>query len=166
MKASDVMTRRVVSVRADASIMEAGRLMLENKISGLPVVDGDGRLVGIVTERDFLRHAEFGTESERPRWFEALISPARSVTDNAYPLDRRVEEVMTQDVVTVLEDMPIEEVARLIRRDIKRVPVIRGNQLVGVISRVDLVRTLTMAARKRSEAADETLGGSSANDGT
>jgi CBS domain-containing protein len=69
MKASDIMTRRVVTVRADASILEAGRLMLESKISGLPVVDGGGRLVGIVTERDFLRRAEMAAEPKRPRWF-------------------------------------------------------------------------------------------------
>jgi CBS domain-containing protein len=156
MKASDVMTCRVVSVRADAPVFEAGRLMLENQISGLPVVDGDGRLVGIVTERDFLRHAEFGADAARPRWFEVLMGPARS------PLDRRVEEVMTPGVVTVPEDLPIEEVARLLRRDIKRVPVMHGNQLVGIISRVDLVRTLTNAAGTGPDAADSTRGGSSA----
>ncbi len=157
MKASDVMTRRVVTVRVDASILEAGRLMLENRISGLPVVDGGGRVVGIVTERDFLRRAEMGSELKRPRWFELLIDPAQSATEYAYFRDRKIEEVMTRDTVTVGEDMPLEEVARLIKeRDIKRVPVMRGDQLVGIISRLDLVRALTQTVRKVSEATTET----------
>ena len=121
MKASDVMTRSVVSVRTDASILEAGEIMIENKISALPVVNPDGRLMGIVTERDFLRHAVLGSEAARPRWFEVLMSAAQSDAAAAHPLNRKVEEVMTPDVVTVQEDLPVEEVARLIRRDIKRV---------------------------------------------
>ena len=153
MKASDVMTSCVVSIQADVSILEAGRLMLENNISGLPVVDRNGRLVGIVTERDFLRHAELGAESNRPRWLDLATGAAQSANADMRRLDRRVGEIMTQDLVTVSEDTPIEEVARVLRRKIKRVPVMRGSQLVGIITRVDLVRMLAEAgAHKRPEA--------------
>ncbi|MGP0095144.1 MAG: CBS domain-containing protein [Xanthobacteraceae bacterium] len=158
MKASDVMTRHVVTVRADASVVEAGRLMIEKEISGLPVVDGgDGHLVGIVTERDFLRRAEMGNKIKRPRWFEVLIDPAQSASQYDHFRDLRIEEVMTRDTVTVTEDRPLEEVARLIsERDIKRVPVMRGDQLVGIVSRLDLVRALTQATRDVSDSTSET----------
>jgi CBS domain-containing protein len=75
MKAGDVMTRRIISVAPDASIREAARLMLKKGISGLPVVDEAGRLVGIITDGDFLRRVETGTERRRPRWFEFLLGP-------------------------------------------------------------------------------------------
>ncbi|MGP0092156.1 MAG: CBS domain-containing protein [Xanthobacteraceae bacterium] len=98
-----------------------------------------------------------GAELKRARWFEVLIDPAQSAIKNAHFRDRKIEEVMTRDPVTVTEDMPLEEVARLIReRDITRVPVMRGHQLIGIISRLDLVRALTQAARKVSEATNET----------
>ena len=77
MRAVDVMTVDPVSVSPDASIVEAIRLMLQRKFSGLPVVDGTGALVGIVTEGDLLRRAETGTQRKRPRWIEFLIGSGR-----------------------------------------------------------------------------------------
>ena len=77
MKAGDVMTRNVVSTRPNASVAEMVKLMLDNRISGLPVIDDHGDLVGIVTEGDCLRRAETGTERKRPRWLEFLIGPGR-----------------------------------------------------------------------------------------
>jgi predicted transcriptional regulator len=86
-----------------------------------------------------------------------LIESAPPAPQYAYFRDRKIEEVMTRDPVTVTEDRPLEEVARLIKeRDIKRVPVMRGDQLVGIISRLDLVRALTQAVRKVSESTNET----------
>ena len=77
MKAQDVMTLGVVSVQSNASVMRAVQLMLQNEISGLPVVDDKGSLVGIVTEGDFLRRGELGTQRKRPRWLEFLVGPGR-----------------------------------------------------------------------------------------
>ena len=79
MKAGDVMTRDVITVEPDSSILRAIRLMLEKRVSGLPVVDGKGMLVGIVTEGDFLRRAEIGTQRQRPRWLEFLLGSREAV---------------------------------------------------------------------------------------
>jgi CBS domain-containing protein len=75
MKAGDIMTGHVVSIAPDARVLEAIRLMLQKHISGLPVIDSSGTLVGMVTEGDFLRRAETGTARQRPRWLEFLVGP-------------------------------------------------------------------------------------------
>jgi CBS domain-containing protein len=81
MQVRDVMTANVISVAAQATILEAARTMLRNRISGLPVVDADGRLVGMVTEGDFLRRSEIGTERRRPKWLEFVLGPGRMAED-------------------------------------------------------------------------------------
>src|SRR5262245_42618379 len=110
MKVADVMTRNTVSVGPQAAVAEAVRLMLEHKISGLPVLDGEGCLVGIVTEGDFLRRAETGTEKKRPRWLEFLVGPGKLAEDYVRAHARKIGEIMTPDPVTVSEDTPLEEV--------------------------------------------------------
>ena len=158
MRASDIMTRGVVTVRRDAPVLEAVRLMLRNRISGLPVVDDTGGLVGMVTEGDFLRRAETGTERTRPRWLAFFASPGKLAEEYAHAHGRRVDEVMTTKPLSVFADMPIEAVVReMEKRRVKRVPVIEGGKLVGIISRADLVRTLaTVAAVLPPAAKDDT----------
>ena len=147
MKAADVMTRPVISVAPDEQITHAARLMLQNKISGLPVVDGSGKLVGVVTEGDFLRRAETGTQKRRPRWIEFLLGPGRLASEYVHTSGRKVGEIMTDEVYTVAEDAPLEEVVRLMeRRRVKRVPVMRGDQLVGIVTRANLLRALASIA--------------------
>ena len=153
MKAKDVMTHSVVSVEPSATVLQAVRLMLQNEISGLPVVDSAGRLVGIVTEGDLLRRAETGTERRRPRWLEILVGPGRLADEYTRTHGRRVDEVMTSDTVTVTEDVPLEEVVRLIeKRRIKRVPVVRGHQVVGIVSRANLLHALAATAHELAPA--------------
>jgi CBS domain-containing protein len=143
MKAADVMTNRVLTIEVDAPIVEAVRLMIENRISGLPVVDAAGRLVGMVTEGDFLRRTETGTEIRRPRWLQFLLSPGRLADEYVRTHARKVGEVMTPDVAAVTEDTLVDEIVRLMERSrIKRVPVLRDGRLVGIVSRADLVRAL------------------------
>ena len=143
MKAADVMTRRVVTIDVDAPIAQAARLMTEHRISGLPVLDAAGRLVGIVSEGDFLRRTETGTEVRRPRWVQFLLSPGRLADEFVRTHARRVGEVMTPDVATVTESTPADEIVRLMeRRRVKRVPVLRDGRMVGIVSRADLVRAL------------------------
>jgi CBS domain-containing protein len=138
----------VVTVSPDASILEAARLMLQNRISGLLVVDGRGRLTGVVTEGDFLRRAETDTDRRRSRWLEFLLGPGRLATDYVHSHGRKVEEVMTADPRTVSEDTPLEQVVHEMERNhIKRLPVMRGNQLVGIISRANLIRALASLVR-------------------
>jgi CBS domain-containing protein len=147
MKAKDVMTQPVVSIAQDASILEAVGQMLRHKISGLPVVDSAGRLVGIVTEGDFLRRSELGTQRRRPRWIEFFI-PDRLADEYVHASGRRVEEVMTFDVETVDEETPLEDVVRVLERNrIKRVPVMRGEELVGIVTRANLLRALIGAVK-------------------
>jgi CBS domain-containing protein len=143
-KASDVMARHVVTVEPDAPIAKAVRLMLQNRISGLPVVDGKGKLVGIVTEGDFLRRTETGTELMRRRhWLEFLLGPGPLAKEYVRTRARRVDEVMTPDVVTVDEDAPVNEIVRRMeQRGIKRVPVVREGLVVGIVSRINLLHAL------------------------
>ncbi len=144
MKAADVMTRHVWTIEADAPIANAVRLMLGHRISGLPVVDSASGLVGMVTEGDFLRRAETGTELRRPSWLEFLLGPGRLANDYVRTHTRKVEEVMTSDVVSVTEDRPVDEIVQLMEhRRIKRVPIVRDGKIVGIVSRADLLRALS-----------------------
>jgi CBS domain-containing protein len=113
MNAADVMTRNVVTVGADTSIGQAIALMLDHHVSGLPVLAGDGELVGILTEGDLLRRTETGTERQRPRWLEFLRGPGRLAEDYVQTHGRKVGEIMTEDVVSVGEDTPLAEIVRL-----------------------------------------------------
>jgi CBS domain-containing protein len=127
--------------------MAAVRLMLQNRISGLPVVGPKGDLVGIVTEGDFLRRGELGTQRHRSRWVEFLIGPGRLATEYVHASGRKVEEVMTVPPVTVDEDTPLEQVADVMeRRRIKRLPVLRDGRLVGIITRANLMHALVSLA--------------------
>ena len=146
MKASDVMSRDVVSIGQSASVSEAIRLMLDRQISGLPVLDEGGKVVGILTEGDLLRRSETGTERHRPRWLEILMGPGRIADEYVRTHGRRVGEVMTRELISVAEDTALDEIVELMeRRRIKRVPVFAGDALVGIVSRADLLRALAQA---------------------
>jgi CBS domain-containing protein len=148
MLAGDVMTREVISVASDASAMQAGALMLKHQISGLPVVDSSGVLLGIISEGDFLRRAELGTQRCRPRWLAFLIGPGRLASEYVHACGRKVKEIMTPNPYTVTEATPVMEVVQLMERHrIKRVPVVCGRRLVGIVSRADLLRALARLAR-------------------
>jgi len=143
MKVRDVMSARVVSIAPDANVLEAIRLMLQKHISGLPVIDTSGALVGVVTEGDFLRRAETGTERRRPRWLEFLLGPRRLADEYVHTHARKVEDVMTREPVTITEDASLDEVVRIMeRRRIKRLPVMRGSEVVGIVSRANLLHAL------------------------
>jgi CBS domain-containing protein len=149
MQVKDIMTSPVVSIEPDTSVTQAVRIMLQRHISGLPVVDKDGRLVGVVTEGDLLRRAETGTERKRPRWLEFLVGPGRLADEYTRTHGRNVSEVMTPDPVTVTEDTSLEDVVKLMeKRRIKRVPVVRGQTVVGIISRANLLHALAGVARE------------------
>ena len=151
MQVRDVMTPNVVSVRSDESILNAARLMLQNRISGLPVVDANGALVGVVTEGDFLRRGELGTSRRRPKWLEFLVGPGRLASEYVHQSGRKVAEVMTPDPLTISEDDSLETVVKLMEsRRIKRLPVVRGGRMVGIISRANLVHALASLARETS----------------
>jgi CBS domain-containing protein len=149
MKASDIMTRRVITVARGASILEAVRLMLQNRISGLPVVDDKGWLVGMVTEGDFLRRAETSTERRHSRWFEFLVGPGRLADEYVHAHARKVEEVMTSEPHTVTSDTPLDRVVDAMEKHhVKRLPVVDDGKLVGIISRANLLHALASLGRE------------------
>ena len=98
MNVSDVMTRDVLSVPPDASVVTAAQLMLQKRISGLPVIDDHGKLAGIVTEGDFLRRAETDTGRRRPRWVEFFVGPGRLSDEYVRLSGRKVSDVMAHEV--------------------------------------------------------------------
>jgi CBS domain-containing protein len=148
MKAQDVMSRPVFSITPTDSVTSAIRIMLQNHISGLPVIDAYGRLQGMVTEGDFLRRAETATQRQRPRWIAFFTSPGRLAAAYVHTHGRKVSEVMTLDPVTVSEDTPLEEVVSVMeKRRVKRVPVMRDDKVVGIISRANLLYALAGLSR-------------------
>ncbi len=148
MQVRDVMTRNVISVGSHEPLLQAVRLMLQNRISGLPVVDVAGQLVGIVTEGDFLRRGEIGTQRQRPKWLEFLLGPGRLAAEYVQASGRKVDEVMTADPCTVSEDDSLETVVELMeRRRIKRLPVLRDGKMVGIVSRANLMHALASLDR-------------------
>jgi CBS domain-containing protein len=148
MRAHQIMTRQVTTVSPDTTIVEAARTMLQNHISGLPVVDADGRLVGIVSEGDFIRRAEIGTQRKRGRWLSFLLGPGSAAADFVREQGRKVGEVMTQDPLTVAEDTPLEAIVQLMEKNnVKRLPVMRNDRIVGIVSRANLLQAVAGLAR-------------------
>jgi len=95
------MTPNVICVGIDEPVLKAARLMLQNRISGLPVLNKEGELVGIVTEGDFLRRGELGTQRHRPKWLEFILGPGRLAQEYVHTAGRKVEEIMTPDPCTI-----------------------------------------------------------------
>ncbi len=152
MKVAEVMTRGVISIAPTDSMRKAAQLMLQYDMSGFPVTDR-GRLVGIVTEGDFLRRAEIGAERTRTRWIELLTDPGQLAEDYAHAHGRKVGEVMTREVVTVAEDASLEDVVRLMERHrVKRLPVVRGDAMVGIVSRANLLHAFVVASPSAANA--------------
>jgi CBS domain-containing protein len=113
MRAHQIMTRRVITVATGASIVEAADIMLGNHISGLPVVDDAGKLAGIVSQGDFIRRAEIGTQRKRGRWLKLLLGPGKLASDFVHERGRRIGEIMTLDPFTVTEDATLEDIVQL-----------------------------------------------------
>jgi Mg/Co/Ni transporter MgtE len=121
--------------------------MLDHNVSGLPVVDAKGALVGMVTEGDLLRRAETGTERKRPHWLEFILGPGRLAADYVHAHARKVADVMTQKVVSVAPATSLEEIVRLMERHrIKRLPVVEHDRVVGIVSRASLLPVLAHLA--------------------
>ena len=155
MQAQDVMTTVVATISADATVREAAKLMLERRISALPVMDDKDRVIGIVSEGDLARRAELGTDVARSWWLRAFAEDAAQ--DYLKTHGASVREVMTSPAVSVRKTTPLHEVASLLeKRHIKRVPVMEAGRLVGIVSRADLVRRLaTLPVRPAARTAGD-----------
>ncbi|MGE4482142.1 CBS domain-containing protein [Acidocella sp.] len=159
MKVSDVMTRNAISVQPQTSVVDAARIMLANHVSGLPVLDQAGALVGVVTEGDLLRRAEIGTEGEQAGWLKALLQPAAVAEDYVLTHSRHVSGVMTHSPIFVTPETELTEVAHtMLRKRIKRMPVLENQKLIGVVSRADLLKALTSKLIQTDEnVSDDTI---------
>ena len=146
MKVRDVMTYGVIGVPESASVAEAVETMLRSRVSAVFVFDADHALSGVLSEGDLLRRSELGSEPKRPHWLELLIGSGRLAEAYAHEHGAKAGEVMTRDVETIGEDSELSEaVDRMIRRRVRRLPVLRGDTLVGVVSRSDLLKGLLAA---------------------
>jgi len=160
MRVQDIMTTPVIAILPSASIADAARLMLTNRISGLPVVTSNGTLVGIVTEGDFLHRKELGTDLKRSWWLEFLLSPGKIAGEYVQANARKVDEVMCADVATTSRDTPLADVVEvMVRRHIKRLPVVEDGKVVGIVARCDLMRALlgALPTPKSPEPDDERI---------
>src|SRR5690348_2151804 len=147
MRAIDVMTTNVITTVPDASVQAVALLLSERGISGVPVVDAGGRVIGIVSEGDLLHRAETGTERRterrRARWLDSLASDQDLARDYVKSHGRTAKDIMTREVITIDETTELSDVADLLEtKKIKRVPVMRDGKLVGIVSRANLVRAL------------------------
>ena len=149
MQAKDIMTTDVVTVGPAAEAAEVARLMLQRRISAVPVVDGKRRVLGIISEGDLIRRAEGGAELRRSRWL-VLLADRTAEFIKAY--GTRAKDLMTRDVITVPEEATLVEIAQVLEAHrIKRVLVVRNGRLVGIVSRADVLRGLASLSPARAE---------------
>ena len=148
MRAHQIMTHSVATVAPDATILEAANIMLQRHVSGLPVVDAAGKLVGVVSEGDFIRRSEIGTQRKRGRWLKFLLGTSAAATDYVRENGRKVSEVMTSDPITIAEDTSLEEIVKTMETNhVKRLPVMKDGKLVGIVSRANLLQAVAGLAR-------------------
>lgn len=149
MRAHHVMTKDVVAVTPHTTIEEAARIMLQMHISGLPVIDDAGNLVGVVSESDFLRRSEMGTGRRHAAWLKFFTGPAQAAAEFVHERGRKVEDVMTRQVISVQEETSLADLVDLMEgHDIKRVPVMRGNAPVGIVTRTNLLQAMASLAHE------------------
>ena len=143
MKARDVMVSPVITVKPYASIKELAKILLDRRISAVPVVDDKGRLVGIVSEGDLMHRSEAETQRQRPWWLLPLIGEETLADEYVKAHARKVADVMTRNIVTASPDTPLHEVAALLEKNsIKRLPIVKNDQLVGIVSRANLIQAV------------------------
>jgi CBS domain-containing protein len=153
MRVRDIMTTQLVTAAPETPITRLTALLLRHHVSGIPIVDAEGRVVGIVSESDLLHRIVVRAKRPRSWWRTLIAGPADDPAEFVKVHGMRAENVMTRDVVGVNEDTSVEEVAQILEeRRIRRVPVLREGQLVGIVSRTDLLRIL-IAASSTPEAA-------------
>ncbi len=146
MKARDVMVAPVITVRPTSLVRDAARLLIQHRISAVPVVDDNGKVVGIVSEGDLMRRVETGTEHHKSWLLRVLAGEVIAASDYTKSHARKVGDVMTRDVVSAPADTPIRDIADIFeKRGIKRVPIVKDGQLVGIVSRANLIQALAAA---------------------
>ncbi len=153
MKAADVMVRDVVTVAPDATVRDLAKTLVDHRISAVPVVDAEGRLVGIVSEGDLLRRTELGMERQRS-WLDVFSLPETLTQEFVKSHALKVADVMTRDVVTAEEEASLAEIANLLERHhVKRLPIVRGGRVVGIVSRANILQAFASLPEAKLPAA-------------
>ena len=149
MKANDVMVAPVITVKPNATVKDVAKLLLERRISAVPVIDDQGKLVGIVSEGDLIHRAEIGT-AQRHSWWLLLVTDDQTLAaDYVKAHASKVADIMTHNVITAAPDTPLHEIAMTMEKNtIKRVPIVRDGQLVGLVSRANLVQAVATSGTK------------------
>jgi CBS domain-containing protein len=143
MKAADVMVSPVITVGPDTTVQEVADILLRNRISAVPVLSQQGKILGIVSEGDLLRRVESGTQRHRSWWLELLTTRFTLQDEYVKSHSRKVTDIMTSDVLTVSPDTPLGDIASVLEKNgIKRVPVVTDGKLVGIVSRANLLQAI------------------------
>ncbi len=149
MRAQDVMTRPVITASPETSLLEIVQLMLDQRISALPIIAEDGSLVGIVSEGDLMRRAELGVQGHSSWWLAALGGKVRLADEFVKIHGMKAGDIMTHNVISVGPDTQLPEIAETLeRKHIKRVPVIEDGSVVGIVSRANLLQALAMEHKR------------------
>ncbi|MEQ9125676.1 MAG: CBS domain-containing protein [Alphaproteobacteria bacterium] len=142
MQVKDIMTTSVVTARTGDTVAEVAKAMATKRISGLPVVDDGGKVIGVVSEGDLLARAALGQDTPRS-WWLGLIGEGETPEAFMRAHGKTVGDVMTRSVKTIQPDASLAALARKLEScGVKRLPVVEGGKLVGVVSRADVVRAL------------------------
>lgn len=143
MQVRDVMVAPVISVSPSTTVQEVAKLLLEKRVSAVPVLDSEDRLVGIVSEGDLLHRVEAGTKRRRSWWLQAFTGNNTLAAEYIKAHARKISDVMTRDVITASPQTPLHEVAALMEKNaIKRMPVLENGRVVGIVSRANLLQAV------------------------
>ncbi len=146
MNASDIMVSKVISIGPNATVRDAAKLLIDHRISALPVVSEGGKLLDIISEGDLIRRTEIGTEKHRSRWFDMLSSNEGLAAEFVRSHARKISDLMTRDVIVANPDASVADIATLMEKnDVKRIPIVREGKVVGIVSRANLVQALASA---------------------
>ena len=151
MNAADVMVTNVITVGPDARVHDVAHIFLTNRISAVPVVGSDGKILGIVSEGDLMRRAEAGTGRRRSWWLALLTGTDALAAEYVKEHSRMVADVMTRHVITAAPETPLGDIADILeKKGIKRVPIVKDGRIVGIVSRANLLQALA-SLRKQIE---------------
>jgi CBS domain-containing protein len=149
MKARDVMTLGVFTVKPTMSVKDVARLFVEQRISAVPVVDDQRKIVGIVSEGDLVHRSEISTQRRHPWWLVLMAGDEGLAAEYIKAHAKRVADIMTRKVITAEPDTPLQEIAAMLERyGIKRLPIVRNGRLVGIVSRANLVQAIATSGSK------------------
>ncbi len=153
MKAADIMVTKVITVGPGAGVAEVANILLTNRISAVPVVNQDGKILGIVSEGDLLRRSETDTLRRRSWWLEMFMGSQVTAAEYVQSHSRKVVDIMTRRVISATPDTPLHEIATLLERNrIKRAPIVQDGKIVGIVSRANLVQALATVIGKTNAA--------------